>query len=83
MEVLRTAFSDWGLEKIVAISLEENRASTRVMEKLGMHKAGYDRFYGKDVVRYESEKPIEKEESIFQNSFRRPEKVEMSQAMYQ
>ncbi len=83
MEVLRSAFSDWGLEKIVAIAVDENRASTRVMEKLGMSKVGHDRFYNKNVLRYEAEKPVEKIESIFQNSFRRQEKVEVAKAVYQ
>jgi len=35
------------------LELEENRASTRVMEKLGMCFVGYDHFYNTDCVYYE------------------------------
>jgi len=74
MEVLRSAFRDWGLEKVVAISLEENRASTRVMEKIGMIHGGRERFYNRDVVLYSAIKPEERVENIFQSSFRKQEK---------
>lgn len=36
-EAMRDAFDRGRLERIVAIALPENRASTHVMEKLGMH----------------------------------------------
>jgi ribosomal-protein-alanine N-acetyltransferase len=49
---LRFGFDLVGLERIVAIALEENRASTRVMEKLGFTFEGPAHYYKTDVVRY-------------------------------
>lgn len=46
------AFEELKLEQIVAIALEENRASTRVMEKLGMNFQGYGIYYNLKCVRY-------------------------------
>lgn len=53
LEILEYAFRELGLEKVVAVAMEENRASTRVMEKLGMSFCGYTRAYGRRCVRYE------------------------------
>ncbi len=68
MQVLRTAFGEWGLDRIVAIALEENKASTRVMEKIGMVYSGRNRFYNKDVALYALEKPKKPVDAIFQST---------------
>ena len=67
IQILRTAFTDWGLERIVAIALEQNRASTRVMEKVGMKFSGPAKFYGKAVVQYDLEKPKISYDSSFEH----------------
>jgi ribosomal-protein-alanine N-acetyltransferase len=77
MEVLRTAFGDWGLEKVVAIAKGENRASIRVMEKIGMQHCGRERFYGKDVVLYATQRQEKTVDSLFQCSFRQSSKLSM------
>ncbi|MCB9049158.1 MAG: GNAT family N-acetyltransferase [Lewinellaceae bacterium] len=53
LEILDYAFRELRLEKVIAVSMEENRASTRVMEKLGMSFCGHIRAYGRQCVRYE------------------------------
>lgn len=51
--LLAYAFQQLNLPRIVAIALEANKASTRVMEKLGMRYCKKDQYYGFDVVVYE------------------------------
>ncbi len=51
-EVLRYGFEQLQLPKIVAVALEPNIASTRVMEKLGFRFERFDRFYGCQCVYY-------------------------------
>jgi len=46
-----------GLDQVVAVALPENRASTRVMEKLGMRLEGRIEYRGVEVVRYAIERP--------------------------
>ena len=41
-----------GLDQVVAVALPENRASTRVMEKLGMRLEGRHEYRGFEVVRH-------------------------------
>jgi RimJ/RimL family protein N-acetyltransferase len=50
---LAAGFEQLGLERIVAVADPGNRASRRVMEKLGMTYAGMRRHYGSDMVLYE------------------------------
>lgn len=50
--ILNYAFHTLKIEEVVAVAREENRASTRVMEKVGMKKKGYDTFYGVECVIY-------------------------------
>lgn len=54
-ELLKYAFQTLNLSRVVAIALEENRASTRVMEKLGMRFVKIATFYGFQCVYYEIE----------------------------
>lgn len=49
---LRYGFERLTLEKIVAVAQPENRASRRVMEKLGMSYDYTGEFYGRDLVHY-------------------------------
>jgi ribosomal-protein-alanine N-acetyltransferase len=49
---LRFGFETLHLPRIVAVAVPANRASTRVMEKLGMEYQGPDHHYGLDVARY-------------------------------
>ncbi len=50
--LLTYAFEELKLDQIIAIAIEENRASTRVMEKLGMNFQGYGTYYNIKCVRY-------------------------------
>ena len=49
---IRFGFDELGLERIVAVTLPENRASRRVMEKCGMRFVGVAHVYGHDQVKY-------------------------------
>jgi RimJ/RimL family protein N-acetyltransferase len=46
-------FDDVGLERIVAVALETNVASRRVLEKCGLHEIGLTHVYGLEHVKYE------------------------------
>jgi RimJ/RimL family protein N-acetyltransferase len=46
-----------GLDRVIAVAFEENVASTRVMEKLGMRFDGHVDYRGFDVVRYVIDRP--------------------------
>ena len=50
---LQYGFNDLNLDKIVALAREENTASRRVMEKLGMQFDYIGTFYGRELVHYE------------------------------
>lgn len=49
---LRAAFSQLGLQRVVAFAHPDNSASIRVMSKLGMSFERHDRFYGMEAVLY-------------------------------
>lgn len=49
---LRYGFERAGLDRIVAVAMPENRASRRIMEKLGMHYEKNVLHYGHDVAYY-------------------------------
>jgi [ribosomal protein S5]-alanine N-acetyltransferase len=55
--LLEAAWRETDLEEIVAVAFEGNRASTRVMEKLGMTYTGRVRYRGHEVVRYSIARP--------------------------
>jgi RimJ/RimL family protein N-acetyltransferase len=55
--LLAAAWRETELERVLAFAFEENRASTRVMEKLGMRYEGRVDYRGYDVVRYAIERP--------------------------
>jgi RimJ/RimL family protein N-acetyltransferase len=46
-------FDEVGLERIVAVALETNVASRRVLEKCGLHEIGPTHVYGLEHVKYE------------------------------
>lgn len=50
---LQYGFDELNLGKIVALAREENLASRRVMEKLGMQYGYVGTFYGSELVHYE------------------------------
>ncbi len=54
--VLRYAFEELGLERVVAVALPENTASWKVMEKIGMRHEKNGHFYDSDCVYYSIEK---------------------------
>ena len=54
-KLLEYAFQTLTLPKVVAVALKENKASTRVMEKLGMKYTREGQFYGFTCVQYEIE----------------------------
>jgi isocitrate dehydrogenase (NAD+) len=49
---LRFGFERGGLQRIVAFAVAENRGSTRVMEKVGMHYEGEQHIFGLETLRY-------------------------------
>jgi RimJ/RimL family protein N-acetyltransferase len=55
-EFLRYGFNELKLEKIVSVARAENKASVRVMEKLGMKFVTFGVFYGVELVQYRIEK---------------------------
>jgi RimJ/RimL family protein N-acetyltransferase len=46
-------FAEVGLDRIVAVALETNFASRRVLEKCGLHEIGLTHVYGLEHVKYE------------------------------
>jgi RimJ/RimL family protein N-acetyltransferase len=46
-------FEEVGLERIVAVALESNLASRRVLEKCGLEEIGLEHVYGLEHVKYE------------------------------
>jgi RimJ/RimL family protein N-acetyltransferase len=54
--LLDAAWRQTELERVLAFAFEDNRASTRVMEKLGMRCDGHVDYRGFDVVRYSIER---------------------------
>jgi [ribosomal protein S5]-alanine N-acetyltransferase len=56
--LLEAAWRDTDLDHVVAVAFEENRASTRVMEKLGMTYEGPTRYRERDLVRYSIARPL-------------------------
>jgi [ribosomal protein S5]-alanine N-acetyltransferase len=61
--ILHYAFFELDLPKVVAVAVEENRASTRVMEKLGMKYFQHGRFYNGICICY----AVTKEEYLLKN----------------
>jgi ribosomal-protein-alanine N-acetyltransferase len=53
---LRDAFERVGMERIISIARPENRASIRIMEKLGLEFAGEFESEGVGLVRYATER---------------------------
>ena len=49
---LNYGFNKLNLEKIVAVARQENTASRRVMEKIGMKFDGIGKYYDRDLVHY-------------------------------
>ncbi len=52
LRLLEYGFDELGLEKIVAVAREQNLASRRVMEKIGMEFDYIGRFYETELVHY-------------------------------
>jgi RimJ/RimL family protein N-acetyltransferase len=50
---LAFGFDELGLERIVAVALESNIASRRVLEKCGLKEVGLTHVYGLEHVKYE------------------------------
>ena len=55
--VLDAAWRETDLDHVVAVAFEENRASTRVMEKLGMTYEGPTTYLEHELVRYSIARP--------------------------
>jgi ribosomal-protein-alanine N-acetyltransferase len=55
--LLEAAWRETELDRVVAVAFEQNRASTRVMEKLGMTYEGPTRYREHEVVRYSIGRP--------------------------
>jgi RimJ/RimL family protein N-acetyltransferase len=55
--VLDAAWRETDLDHVVAVAFEENRASTRVMEKLGMTYEGPTAYREHELVRYSIARP--------------------------
>ena len=54
---MAAAFSELGLDRVVALAFPANRASTRVMEKIGMRLEREVDKYGQTLVQYAIERP--------------------------
>lgn len=52
-------FDELGLDRIIGIVSEENAASRRVLEKIGMTYDGPDVYEGNPVLRYVAERPTD------------------------
>jgi RimJ/RimL family protein N-acetyltransferase len=46
-ELVRYAFDDLGLERVIGVTHRDNRASQRVLEKAGLADHGWGHYYGK------------------------------------
>ncbi|MDP4219736.1 MAG: GNAT family N-acetyltransferase [Bacteroidota bacterium] len=68
--ILRSAFDEWSFDRIIARSCEENRASKRVMEKLGMSISAHTRFQEAEMATYLIDKPKPSFDSVFQTASR-------------
>jgi RimJ/RimL family protein N-acetyltransferase len=55
--LLEAAWRETDLDHVVAVAFEENTASTRVMEKLGMTYEGPTRYLEHELVRYSLDRP--------------------------
>jgi ribosomal-protein-alanine N-acetyltransferase len=55
--LLDAAWRETGLDHVVAVAFEENRGSTRVMEKLGMTYEGPTSYREHELVRYSIARP--------------------------
>jgi ribosomal-protein-alanine N-acetyltransferase len=53
---VRTGLDERGLDRVVALAFPANRASTRVMEKIGMRFDSEVDLYGESLVRYSIER---------------------------
>jgi ribosomal-protein-alanine N-acetyltransferase len=65
MEILRSAFNDWGLEKIIAVCDERNTKSIKILKKIGMEFSVKDKTYDFEVMLYTITKQKKKLENIF------------------
>jgi len=54
--LLRYGFESVGLDRIVAVTYPQNRASRHVLEKIGLVDRGMGRYYDKDVTYYVAER---------------------------
>jgi RimJ/RimL family protein N-acetyltransferase len=58
LALLEAAWRETDVDHVVAVAFEENRASTRVMEKLGMTYEGPTKYREHAVVRYSINRPV-------------------------
>lgn len=52
--VMRQAFGPLGIERVMAVVKPEHTASQRVLEKVGLQRAGTRRAYGESLLLYEA-----------------------------
>jgi len=57
--LVRYGFEELGLSRIVAVAREENTASRRVIEKLGMREDGRGVYYGVELLRWRKDSACE------------------------
>jgi ribosomal-protein-alanine N-acetyltransferase len=79
MEMLRSAFNDWGFEQIGATSREENKAFMYVAEKIGMRPQVHGKSQNAGMISYSLEKPKETTDSIFQQSYQNSPRLSLHQ----
>lgn len=77
MAILRSAFNDWDLERIVGLVLQGNKASARVLEKLGMSFEGEANFYNTEMLLYSLEKPVHTSDNIFKSNYQNRERFQV------
>src|SRR5688572_29516720 len=56
---LRHGFEQFGLKQIIAITSPDHIASRRVMEKNGLTYVGSETYYGREMVKYAIDRPVD------------------------
>ncbi|MEO5766218.1 MAG: GNAT family N-acetyltransferase [Casimicrobiaceae bacterium] len=56
-ELVRYAFDDLGLERVIGVTHRDNGASQRVLLKAGLRDVGWGRYYGRRLRLFAAERP--------------------------
>ena len=56
-ELVRYAFDDLGLDRVIGVTHRDNHASQRVLQKAGLADHGWGRYYGKRLRLFAADRP--------------------------